>query len=209
MRALRWLLRLLVPLSLLVLSTTAVAVAVQADHRAAELRSDVAGMRADLGRAQQGTAWRLTRLRHRVDVISHPLHAALIWPVTGAITSPFGPRGCCSFHPGIDIDAPEGADVRAAAAGVVVAAGPEEGYGNRVIVDHGRGLETVYAHLESIAVQEQQAVTSATVLGGVGCTGYCDGVHLHFEVRLNGEKTDPELWLPSQAPGAASLHFFG
>jgi murein DD-endopeptidase MepM/ murein hydrolase activator NlpD len=208
MRALRRLLRLLVPLSLLVLSAAAVAAAVQADRRAADLRVDIATMRVDLGRAQQGTVSRLIRLRRRVDVISHPLHAALIWPVSGAITSPYGARGCCAFHPGIDIDVPEGAAVRAAAAGVVVAAGPEDGYGNRVIVDHGRGLQTVYAHLESIAVHEQEAVTSATVIGGAGCTGYCDGVHLHFEVRLHGESTDPELWLPQQAPGAASLHFF-
>jgi murein DD-endopeptidase MepM/ murein hydrolase activator NlpD len=208
MRALRRLLRLLVPLALLVLSAAAVAAAVQADRRAADVQVDIATMRVDLARAQQGTASRLALLRRRVEVISHPLHAALIWPVSGAITSPYGPRGCCSFHPGLDIDVPEGAAVRAAAAGVVVNAGPEEGYGNRVIVDHGRGLQTVYAHLESIAVSEHEAVMSATVLGGGGCTGYCDGVHLHFEVRLHGEPTDPELWLPQQAPGAASLHFF-
>jgi murein DD-endopeptidase MepM/ murein hydrolase activator NlpD len=208
MRALRRLLRLLVSLSLLVLSATAVAAAVQADRRAADLQVDIATMRVDLGRAQQGTASRLTVLRRRVEVISHPLHDALIWPVNGAITSPYGPRGCCSFHPGLDIDVPEGADVRAAAAGVVVAAGPEEGYGNRVLVDHGRGLQTMYAHLESVAVREHEAVMSATVLGAAGCTGSCDGVHLHFEVRLHGEPTDPELWLPPPAPGATSLHFF-
>jgi murein DD-endopeptidase MepM/ murein hydrolase activator NlpD len=212
MRALRRCARLLLPIALLVLCTTAVASAVRADRRAGELRSTVAGMRDDLGRLQQRndrSAVRLSVLGRQVEAVSHPLHAALIWPVSGAVTSPFGPRGCCSWHPGIDIDAPEGADVRAAAAGTVVAAGWDEGYGNRVIIDHGRGLETVYAHLESVAVYEDETVTSATVVGGAGCTGTCDGVHLHFEVRLHGAKSDPELWLPQQDPEVATLQWGG
>jgi murein DD-endopeptidase MepM/ murein hydrolase activator NlpD len=210
MRAFRRWARLFLFVLIPVVCAAAVASAVRADRRAGKLQSTMASMQADLGRLQEGddrSAWRLTVLGRRLEVLSHPLHAALVWPVDGAVTSPFGLRGCCSWHPGLDIDVPEGGNVRAAAAGTVVAAGREEGYGNRVIVDHGRGLETVYAHLESIAVQQDEAVTSATVLGGAGCTGACDGVHLHFEVRLYGVKSDPELWLPPQAPGAAGLHW--
>ena len=151
----------------------------------------------------------LSVLGRRLDAVSHPLHAALVWPVSGAVNSPFGTRGCCSFHPGIDIDAPAGAPVHAAAAGLVVAAGEESGYGNRVVVDHGRGLTTLYGHLESISVRSGEAVTSASTLGTVGCTGICDGVHLHFEVRLKGEKSDPSLWLPEQTRAVAALHWGG
>jgi murein DD-endopeptidase MepM/ murein hydrolase activator NlpD len=210
MRAFRRWARLFLFVLIPVVCAAAVASAVRADRRAGELQSTMASMQDDLGRLQEGderSAWRLTVLGRRLEAVSHPLHAALVWPVDGAVTSPFGLRGCCSWHPGLDIDVPEGGDVRAAAAGTVVAEGWEEGYGNRVIVDHGRGLETVYAHLDSIAVQQYEAVTSATVLGGAGCSGICDGVHLHFEVRLYGVKSDPELWLPPQAPGAAGLHW--
>ena len=212
MRAFRRSARLCAGIALLVLCTAAVASAVRADRRAGELQASVAKLQVDVGRLRQGSdrsASRLTLLGRQLEVLSHPLHAALIWPVEGGVTSPFGARGCCAWHPGIDIDSPEGSDVRSAAGGIVVNAGWEEGYGNRVIVDHGRGLETVYAHLGSITVTEQEAVTSATVLGSVGCTGTCDGVHLHFEVRLHGEKSDPELWLPAQTRGTSALHWSG
>ena len=169
-------------------------------------------MTVDVGRLQQRgehSAAELSILDRRLQVVSHPLHAALMWPVDGAVTSPFEERRCCSVHPGIDIDAPEGAGARAAGAGVVVAAGWESGYGNRVVIDHGRGLTTLYAHLGRVAVAEQEAVTAASVVGTVGCTGSCYGVHLHFEVRLRGAKTDPALWLPEQRRGVASLRWAG
>jgi murein DD-endopeptidase MepM/ murein hydrolase activator NlpD len=204
--------RSLLPLALFVVCTAAVAASVYSGRRASELQSDVASMRIDLGRLQKlndRSTLDVTILERQLEAVSHPLHAALVWPVSGAVTSPFGPRGCCSVHPGIDIDAPEGADVRAAAAGTVEAAGWESGYGNRVVVDHGRGLETVYAHLGSIDVHPSEAVTSATVVGAVGCTGSCDGVHLHFEIRLHGKTSDPAFWLPSQPRAVAALQWGG
>jgi murein DD-endopeptidase MepM/ murein hydrolase activator NlpD len=199
-------------LALVVVCTAAVASSVYAGRRASELQSDVASMRIDLGRLQRlndRSASNLTILQRQLEAVSHPLHAALVWPVSGAVTSPFGTRGCCFFHPGIDIDAPEGAHVRAAAAGIVEAAGWESGYGNRVVIDHGRGLETVYAHLGSTDVHPNEAVTSASVLGDVGCTGTCYGVHLHFEVHLHGEKSNPAFWLPSQPRAVAALQWGG
>jgi murein DD-endopeptidase MepM/ murein hydrolase activator NlpD len=184
-------------------------VAVHAERQARDARGEVAAMRVDLRKLNRSSTLRISVLDRRVEAVAHPLHAALSWPVNGEVTSPFGSRGCCEFHPGIDIDAPAGAPVHAAAAGVVVEAGEESGYGNRVVVEHGRGLETLYAHMGSIDVSTGQAVTAASTLGTVGCTGHCDGVHLHFEVHLHGEKSDPALWLPEQDRAVAALHWGG
>jgi murein DD-endopeptidase MepM/ murein hydrolase activator NlpD len=187
----------------------AAALAVYAEREARDARAELAAMRVDAGKRNRHDALAISVLDRRLEAVSHPLHAALSWPVNGEVTSPFGARGCCEFHPGIDIDAPAGAAVHPAAAGVVVAAGEESGYGNRVVVDHGRDLETLYGHLGSIDVETGQAVTAASTLGTVGCTGLCDGVHLHFEVHLNGEKSDPSLWLPEQDRAVAALHWGG
>lgn len=193
----------------LVACVGAAAATVHSELRARDAQGELAAMRVDVDRLSRRNAFQLSVLDRRVQAVSHPLHAALSWPVNGMVTSPFGTRGCCSFHPGVDIDAPEGATVYPAAAGVVVAAGEESGYGNRVIVAHGRGLETLYAHLGSIEAHENEAVTAATPIGTVGCTGSCDGVHLHFEVRLYGQKSDPALWLPEQDRAVAALHWGG
>jgi murein DD-endopeptidase MepM/ murein hydrolase activator NlpD len=119
-----------------------------------------------------------------------PSQAGFIWPVQGPITSPFGPRWG-SFHPGIDIAVPEGTPIRAAAAGTVVYCGWESGYGNLVVIDHHNGLATAYGHQSSIAVSCGQDVAQGEVIGYVGCTGFCTGPHLHFEVRVNGAPVDP------------------
>jgi murein DD-endopeptidase MepM/ murein hydrolase activator NlpD len=195
-----------------VLCIVAAVSAVRANREARDAKASIEGIRAELAHADRRdvrSAAELSVLGRRLDAVSHPLHAALVWPVSGAVNSAFGARGCCSFHPGIDIDAPAGAPVHAAAAGFVVVAGEESGYGNRVVVDHGRGLTTVYAHLDRIAVRSGEAVTSASTLGTVGCTGVCDGDHLHFEVRLNGQKSDPTVWLPEQTRVVAALHWGG
>ena len=193
----------------LVACVGAAGIAVYAERQARDTRGELAAMRVDLHKLNRSSALKISVLDRRVEAVAHPLHAALSWPVNGEITSPFGDRGCCSFHPGVDIDAPAGAAVHAAAAGVVVASGEESGYGNRVVVEHGRGLETLYAHLASIDVDTGQAVTAASTLGTVGCTGLCDGVHLHFEVHLYGRKSDPALWLPEQDRAVAALHWGG
>jgi murein DD-endopeptidase MepM/ murein hydrolase activator NlpD len=119
-----------------------------------------------------------------------PSSAGLIWPVKGPITSPFGPRWG-SFHPGIDIGVPYGTPIEAAAAGTVIYCGWESGYGNLVVIDHGGDLATAYGHQSQIAVSCGQHVEQGQVIGYVGCTGYCFGPHLHFEVRINGSVVDP------------------
>jgi murein DD-endopeptidase MepM/ murein hydrolase activator NlpD len=125
--------------------------------------------------------------------------SGLIWPVSGPITSPYGPRclpnGDCSFHPGIDIGVPSGTPIKAAAAGTVIYAGWMDGYGNLVVIDHGNGLATAYAHQSSIAAGNGTSVSQGQVIGYVGCTGYCFGPHLHFEVRVNGEPVNPLNYL--------------
>jgi murein DD-endopeptidase MepM/ murein hydrolase activator NlpD len=130
---------------------------------------------------------------------STPSSSGLIWPVQGPVTSPFGPRclpnGDCSFHPGIDIGAASGTPIHAAAAGTVIYAGWMDGYGNLTVIDHGHGLATAYGHQSSIAAGLGSTVSQGTVIGYVGCTGYCLGPHLHFEVRVNGEPVDPMGYL--------------
>ena len=121
--------------------------------------------------------------------------AGLIWPVHGPITSPFGPRWG-GFHPGIDIGVPTGTPIEAAAAGTVIWCGWESGYGNLVVLDHHNGIATAYAHQSRIAVSCNQDVAQGQVIGYVGCTGFCTGPHLHFEVRVNGTPVDPLGYLP-------------
>ena len=123
------------------------------------------------------------------------------WPVTGPISSPFGPRinpifGTPEFHTGLDIAVNYGVPVDAAAAGQVVSASLMEGYGNVVIIDHGGALATLYAHLSSMSVRQGQTVSKDQKIGAVGCTGLCTGPHLHFEVRIGGVPVQPLDLLP-------------
>jgi murein DD-endopeptidase MepM/ murein hydrolase activator NlpD len=124
-----------------------------------------------------------------------PSAAGLIWPVSGPITSPFGPRWG-GFHPGIDIGVPTGTPIHAAAAGTVIWCGWESGYGNLVVIDHHNGIATAYAHQSQIAASCNEDVSQGQVIGYVGCTGFCTGPHLHFEVRVNGSPVDPLGYLP-------------
>ncbi|HZQ89271.1 MAG TPA: peptidoglycan DD-metalloendopeptidase family protein [Gaiellaceae bacterium] len=124
-----------------------------------------------------------------------PSAAGFIWPVQGPITSPFGPRWG-TIHPGIDIGVPEGTPIHAAAAGTVIYCGWEEGYGNLVVIDHHNGLATAYGHQSRIVVGCNQDVSLGEVIGYSGCTGYCFGPHVHFEVRVNGTPVDPIGYLP-------------
>lgn len=124
-----------------------------------------------------------------------------IWPVDGPVVSGFGGRDIGAGyedHPGIDIAVPSGTPIRAAADGTVVLLQPEAssgGYGNFTCIDHGGGISTCYAHQTSFAVSAGQTVSQGAVIGYVGCTGYCLGPHLHFEVRINGVVTDPMGYL--------------
>lgn len=119
--------------------------------------------------------------------------AGFIWPVEGSVSSPFGPRDG-GMHAGLDIAAPAGTPVHAAASGTVVQAGMSSGYGNMVCIQHSGGVSTCYAHLSSIGVSGG-SVSQGEAIGAVGCTGSCTGDHLHFEVRVNGSAVDPMGYL--------------
>ena len=122
----------------------------------------------------------------------------LAWPVPGytRITSKYAMRvhpitGQYKLHTGVDIGAPLGANFVAANDGVVVKAGPNVAYGNMVIIDHGGGISTLYAHGSEILVEVGQTVKRGDPILKVGSTGYSTGPHAHFEVRINGVTTDP------------------
>jgi murein DD-endopeptidase MepM/ murein hydrolase activator NlpD len=117
------------------------------------------------------------------------------WPLHGTITSGFGPRWG-GFHPGIDISDPRGTPIGASKAGTVIFAGSMSGYGNFVIIDHGGGYATGYAHQSRIACHEGQDVKQGQIIGYVGSTGHSTGNHLHFEVRVDGHPQNPMRFLP-------------
>ena len=124
----------------------------------------------------------------------------LDWPVRGQVTSKFGNRVHPMFktksnHSGIDIAAPSGTPVKAAASGEVLYVGWMRGYGQVIILDHGRNITTVYAHLSSTRVSDGQVIKAGSVIGGVGKTGNATGYHLHFEVRVNGKIQNPLSYL--------------
>jgi murein DD-endopeptidase MepM/ murein hydrolase activator NlpD len=123
-----------------------------------------------------------------------PSASGFIWPVSGTVVSGFGMRWG-RLHEGIDIAASSGTPIWAAAAGTVIHAGWLGGYGNLVVVDHGNGLATAYAHASAILVGVGQQVAQGETVALVGSTGNSSGPHLHFEVRVNGTAVDPLLYL--------------
>ena len=126
----------------------------------------------------------------------------LEWPVEGRYYVSSGYVGRISpvgngyeFHTGIDRPAPEGYEIHAAEGGEVINAGWIKGYGNTVIIDHGGGVSTLYAHNSDLAVEYGEMVERGQVIAYCGSTGYATGSHCHFEVRINGEHTDPWEYL--------------
>jgi murein DD-endopeptidase MepM/ murein hydrolase activator NlpD len=138
--------------------------------------------RASRGAADPGTDGRVSS-------------AGLIWPVRGPVTSGYGYRWG-RMHQGIDIGAGTGVPIRAAKAGTVIFSGTMGGYGNVVVVDHGGGFTTLYAHQSRRASSDGQDVSQGQVLGYVGSTGHSTGPHLHFETRVNGSPRNPRNYLP-------------
>ena len=116
-----------------------------------------------------------------------------LWPADGILSSPFGPRAG-GFHPGIDIGSLQDLTVRAASSGRVAATGAlmgYEGYGYVVVLDIGGGLTTMYAHLARPIARIGALVARGDTIGIAGCTGFCTGTHLHFELRDHGRAVDP------------------
>jgi murein DD-endopeptidase MepM/ murein hydrolase activator NlpD len=111
-------------------------------------------------------------------------------PIAAAVGDRYGPRGA-GFHPGLDFPAPTGARVMAAASGRVIFAGYDDGFGLTVVLDHGNGLHTRYAHLSAAAVSAGAFVPVGALVGRVGASGFATGPHLHFEVTVRGANADP------------------
>jgi murein DD-endopeptidase MepM/ murein hydrolase activator NlpD len=126
---------------------------------------------------------------------------ALAWPVSGRVTSEYGYRtspitGKRQLHAGIDIAASTGTPIHAAADGQVITSGWNSGgYGYMVMIDHGSGIVTLYAHNSSLVVSAGQQVTRGQVIANAGSTGNSTGPHCHFEVRVNGTAQNPRNWL--------------
>jgi murein DD-endopeptidase MepM/ murein hydrolase activator NlpD len=143
---------------------------------------------AAAGLPADGVAGPVTVARLRGAPPTSPLRFRL--PVAAPFGDGFGPRGD-GFHTGIDFPAPAGAPVSAAGAGCVTSAGFDDGYGNLVVLSHGNGVTTWYAHLSRIDVRVGACLAAGTQVGLVGATGRATGPHLHFEVRVRGAAIDP------------------
>jgi murein DD-endopeptidase MepM/ murein hydrolase activator NlpD len=137
------------------------------------------------------------------------INAPSLWPVIGPITSSFGQRedpvlhnGEGEFHTGLDISAPRGTPIRAAANGTVKSAAMENGYGREVVIDHGNNIETCYAHMSGFAVMEGQTVVRGQVIGYVGVSGRTTGgANLHYEVRIHNTPVNPHKYLRATLSG--------
>lgn len=138
------------------------------------------------------------RRRHEAE---HGPFELVAWPADGEKTSGFGPRvhpifGTVRQHNGIDLGGDTGDRVRAARSGEVILAGQRGGFGNTIVIYHGLGYSTLYAHLSRIEVSEGQNVQSGDRIGAIGSTGWSTGPHLHFELRIDGKAVDPTPYLP-------------
>ncbi len=139
-------------------------------------------------------------LNGNTDIESNNDTGLPVWPAEGRVTSSFGLRkdpftGNKKFHEGIDLAAKEGTDVKAVMAGRVQITDDQKGYGKVVVLDHGHGFTTLYAHNSDITVKTGDWVTKGSTIAKVGSTGRSTGSHLHFEVRRDGKKLDPEIFL--------------
>lgn len=179
-------------------------VAAQAEAR--QVQSLLDQIRQDIAAAEEhkdGLEADAARLEDEIAALQRSDGEApgvLTWPINGAVSSPFGYRvhpilGVTKLHTGIDINGSTGQPIVAAADGEVILAQTYGGYGRAVVIDHGGGMATLYAHQSQMAVSVGETVTRGEVIGYVGCSGSCTGPHLHFEVRLSGVPVDPMQYL--------------
>jgi murein DD-endopeptidase MepM/ murein hydrolase activator NlpD len=134
--------------------------------------------------------------QHLLDKESYMASTPTLLPARGWITSYFGQRisphsGKLKMHEGIDVGAPYGTHIVAPADGIITYSGEKAGFGKFVQIDHGFGIETLYAHNQSLHVRNGQKIKRGTLLAAVGSTGHSTGPHLHYEVRVNGIAVDP------------------
>ena len=133
-------------------------------------------------------------------MIDDPSAIPSIWPVHGRLTAGFGQRmdpfsGEEAFHPGVDIADAFGTDVVATGDGLVIEAEPDAGYGRSILIDHGDGITTRYAHLSRIFVVVGEQVKQGEIIGAIGVSGRTTGPHLHYEVRIHGTPVNPARFL--------------
>lgn len=179
------------------------AAAAQAARVAAEQAAQAAAAEAARVAAEQAAAAEQARLAAERAAVEAAAQAAAeqaraasqyARPGVGRLTSGFGSRWG-RLHRGVDLAAGTGSPVRAAAAGTVVAAGPEDGYGRAVRIRHADGSETLYAHNSVLLVSRGAQVSAGQQIAQEGNTGNSTGPHLHFEVRIHGQSVDPLDWL--------------
>ncbi|WP_066895389.1 murein hydrolase activator EnvC family protein [Clostridium nigeriense] len=133
-------------------------------------------------------------------VTGDPSTETYLRPGYGVVTDPYGPRinpvtGAAGFHTGVDLGDPEGAPVAASKSGVVAYSGWLGDYGNTIILDHGGGVQTLYAHNSALLVGVGQSVYRGQTIAQVGSTGMSTGPHIHWEIRINGQHTNPMGYL--------------
>ncbi len=165
----------------------------------AQIEADISEFEGELTSLEREEA----SIRSKIRAASQPKGTKpgqLIRPIPGRIESTFGPRlhpiyGTVKMHNGLDMHGSTGDPIRAGAGGTVILAGGKGGYGITVMIDHGGGMVTLYAHQSSLAVSVGQKVEGGQTIGYIGSTGVSTGPHLHFEVRINGVPVDPMKYL--------------
>jgi len=185
-----------------------------ADPKPADTSKDLSRLQQDL----EHTAAQTRLVKARLDpIVDRWNHTPSIPPTAGYLSSPFGIRlipfarrnesddGLLGFHSGIDITNAEGTPIQATADGEVEEAGWMERYGNGVVLSHGPGVETLYAHMSKVLVKEGQQVVRGDILGEMGRTGNATGPHLHYEVRLKGRPVNPMPYMRLQREWLSSL----
>ena len=177
----------------------------QADE---EMEREIFRIEEEIRRAEEERRRREEEARRRAIEEERRRHEAengpfelVAWPADGKKTSGFGPRvhpifGTVRQHNGIDLGGNTGDRVRAARSGEVILAGDRSGFGNTIVIYHGLGYSTLYAHLSRIEVSVGQNVASGDRIGAIGSTGWSTGPHLHFELRVDGIARDPTPYLP-------------
>ena len=173
------------------------------DEAAAQARAGAQGRRDERASRDRRPAPAQVRRPPLPVAATVPAAPRFVRPGTGRLTSGYGSRWG-RLHAGIDLAAGTGAPISAVAAGTVVSAGSEGGYGRVVRLQHDDGTVTLYAHLSELLVTPGQRVAAGTSLGREGSTGNSTGPHLHFEVRVGGVPVDPALWLRARGVDPAA-----
>ena len=183
-------------------------VSAEIDKADEEMEREINRIEDEIRRAEEERRRQEEEARRRAIEEERRIHEAengpfelVAWPADGAKTSGFGPRvhpifGTVRQHNGIDLDGDTGDRVRAARSGEVILAGERSGFGNIIVIYHGLGYSTLYAHLSRVEVSVGQQVQSGDRIGAVGSTGWSTGPHLHFELRIDGRAVDPTPYLP-------------